>query len=174
VFDGRVAVRRALLVAAFLFLAKPEGASAGGASQPEFPSITMSAGGNLGPGWWILEISRNANLRSSSFDETELPNPERALTSWERQRLISLVRRLPRKKPEYEFLGPSGIDVTVAFELSVRVGKEKWEYLINDSFREGGGQAEITAILRLMHFLRALVPGSKAHTPPPIRASEVQ
>jgi hypothetical protein len=128
------------------------------------PAISMFVGGNFGPGWWTLDIDEKG-LFSPDASESA---PRRRMTEPERQVLAGLLSSLPRDRPAYGFVGPTYVDATVEFRLTIGKGPSQRRYVVNDTFAGYGAHPEVKDVLRLMHFLRTLVESKGAHVPPSI------
>jgi hypothetical protein len=134
------------------------------AAPPAVPAISMFAGGNFGPGWWTLDIDEKGSFNAyadGSDRRRHLTEPQRAV-------LLALLSALPRDRSNQRLVGPSYIDVTVEFRLTIGKGPSQQRYVVNDTFADYGRHPEVKEILGLMHFLRTLVDTKEAHVPPPI------
>ena len=134
------------------------------ATPPTTPALSMFVGGNFGPGWWTLDIDEKGLFSPDASASA----PRRRITEPQRQELVGLLSSLPRDRPAYSFVGPSYIDATVEFRLTIGKGASKRRYVVNDTFTEYEAHPEVREVLRLMHFLRTLVETKGAHVPPSI------
>jgi hypothetical protein len=141
------------------------GARAAPPAKPELAPadlwISVFAGGNFGPGWWSLEITRprQGRPRVSAGDTLQ-----RELTPDEERTLSRLVAALPQAG-KLEF-GTAYIDVSTIFDLRVKGSKGWRRYSVTNTLEKDAGKAEIQPILRLLQFLYGLL-GPTDRTPPP-------
>jgi hypothetical protein len=158
-----------LLVAMLVFcslLAASTGQGTRSVAPPALPAISMFAGGNFGPGWWTLDIDDEGSF--SAYPDGS--GRRRRLTEPQREALFAVLSALPRDRATYSFVGPSYIDITVAFRLMIGKGAFQQRYVVNETFADYGSHPEVKQVLRVMHFLRTLLDSKEAHVPPPIDA----
>ena len=144
------------------------GQAPGPESPPRSPTISMFVGGNFGPGWWSMNIDSRSRMKATLVDGLDGTDPRRTLSAQEREKLLELLKDLPRTKERYAFLGPDYVDVTITFDLTVGSGREARRYVLNDSFVDYAGHPEIRPTLKVMHFLHSLTESKRVHLPPPV------
>jgi hypothetical protein len=158
------------LITLMLLMLLGAASSAATTEAISLPAISIFAGGNFGPGWWTLDIDG-----TGAFATARGCSPRRRrLTEQQRQALSSLVSALPRDKPSFRFLGPSYIDVTVEFRLTVGRGTEQRRYVLNDTFADYSNHPQIRDVLAAMQFLRTLCDSTEAHVPPVMDSAKRQ
>ena len=155
--------KRLILGALLLGSFAPSGARALEVATPE---VSAFVGGNLGPGWWTVDIDPKRAIKVKSLSDRDGRNPSRQLTTEEQETLSRLISALPTKRLHYNFGTYVVIDATVEFSLTVGTGKEARRYTILDPCEKGVVRSEVEPVLQVLTFLRGLVSSEKAHKVP--------
>jgi len=144
------------------------GAASPQAASPTQPSpvISIFAGGNYGPGGWMLDIDSKWRMKTKMIGESDSRARTRQLTSEEREGLLKALASLPKEKSHYYFGKTIVTDASVQFYLAVGVGKEQSRYTVMDPLYEDRDRPELQPILAAMRSLRGLFKSTVAHVPP--------
>ena len=144
--------------------------------QPETPNqpcpvISIFAGGNNGPGGWMLDIDPKWRMKTRMIGESGDMARTRQLTSEEQGRVLKALASLPKEQTHHYFGNTMIVDASVQFSLSVGVGKDVRRYTVMDPLYEDRDRPELQPILAAMRSLRSLFPSTVAHKPPVVEAS---
>jgi hypothetical protein len=124
--------------------------------------VSVFAGGNFGPGWWWLEVTRPSQGRALVRGSEVL---QRQLTPDEERTLSRLLAALPQSG-KLEF-GTAYVDVTTIFQLRVKGSKGWRTYSVTNTLERDARRPEVQPILRLLQFLYGLLGQTDATRPPP-------
>ena len=140
------------------------------AVQPA-PVVSVFAGGNYGPGGWVLDIDPQWRLKTRMIGESDAGSRTRLLTREEQRKLLELLAALPTERMRYHVGKTVVIDASVSFALTVGLAKEARRYVVMDPLYEEKDRPELKPILNALHFLRGLFKSPTAHHPPLLEGS---